>query len=188
MRPSFRPAAIARRRQAGFTLLEILVSLMLIAIGVLGTAGLQALALKMNQGGQLRSQAVVLGIDLIERIEANNVAAIAGSYAPATYPTSYTTDCSTAFCSPADLATYDLVNFKLRVLDQLPNAAITISMAGTGPVTYSVRIDWVERISKAKDTAVDTTGASAVTSAGGGQTETFSYSITRMFQNRSLVV
>jgi len=188
MRLSFRPAATAQRGQAGFTLLEILVSLLLIAIGVVGTAGLQALALKMNQGGQLRSQAVVLGIDLIERIEANNIAAIAGGYAPTTYPTSYTTDCTAAFCSPADLATYDLVEFRQRVLAQLPNASITVSMSGTGPVTYSVRIDWIERISKAKGTAVDTTGPSAVTSAGGGQTETFSYSITRMFQNRTLIV
>jgi type IV pilus assembly protein PilV len=188
MQPSFPLAATAQRRQAGFTLLEILVSLLLIAIGVLGTAGLQALALKMNQGGQLRSQAVVLGIDLIERIEANNVAAMAGGYAPATYPTSYPMDCSAAYCSPADLATYDLVEFKSRLQAQLPNASLTVSMTGTGPVTYSVRIDWVERISKAKGTTVDTTGASAVTSAGGGQTETFSYSITRMFQNRTLVV
>jgi type IV pilus assembly protein PilV len=208
MRPSFLPAAIAQRRQAGFTLLEILVSLMLIAIGVLGTAGLQALALKMNQGGQLRSQAVVLGIDLIERMEANNVAAIAGGYAPAAYPASFTTDCATVFCSPADLATYDLVNFRSRVQSQLPGATICVMVTGptgtgpcvagtapagtapvgAGPYIYFVRIDWVERISKAVGTAVDTTGPSAVTSAGGGKTETFSYSITRMFQNRSLII
>lgn len=184
MRPQSRPPAAAQR-QSGFTLLEILVSLLLIAIGVLGTAGLQALALKINQGGQLRSQAVVLGMDFLERVEANNVATIAGKYAPATYPTSYTKDCTTAYCTTDELATYDLVEFKTHVDRALPNATITIAVSGTGPFTYTVRIDWVERISKAKGTTTDT-GASIVT--GGGATETFSYSITRMYQNRSLIV
>jgi len=184
MRSHSRPAA-AQRRQSGFTLLEILVSLLLIAIGVLGTAGLQALALKINQGGQLRSQAVVLGMDFVERIEANNVAAIAGKYAPATYPTAYTKDCNTNFCTTDELATYDLVEFKTHVDRALPGATITLSVSGTGPFTYTVTINWVERISKAKSTTVDT-GASIVT--GGGATETFSYSITRMYQNRQVII
>lgn len=178
----------ALRQQAGFTLLEILVSLMIIALGVLGTAGLQALSLKINQGGQLRSQAVVLGLDFIERIEANNGATVVGGYAPASYPTSYTVDCATTFCTTAQLATYDLVDFKTRVDAALPGAAITVTMTGTGPFTYTVRIDWTERISKGKGTTVDTSGSSTVTSAGAGKTETFSYSITRMYQNRALIV
>jgi type IV pilus assembly protein PilV len=185
MRPSFRPSA-AQRRQSGFTLLEILVSLLLIAIGVLGTAGLQALSLKINQGGQLRSQAVVLGLDFVERVEANNVATIAGKYAPATYPTSYAKDCAAAYCTTDELATYDLVEFKARVDQHLPNATVTVSMTGSGPFTYTIRIDWVERISQAKGTATTTGGTSTVVS--GASTETFSYSITRMYQNRSLIV
>lgn len=184
MRIHSRPAA-AQRRQAGFTLLEILVSLLLIAIGVLGTAGLQALALKINQGGQMRSQAVVIGMDFVERVEANNVAAIAGKYAPASYPTSYAKDCTTAYCTVDELAIYDLVEFKTHVDRQLRNATITISKTGTGPVIYTIRIDWVERISKGKGTSVSTSGSSVVS---GGQTETFSYSITRTYQNRSLII
>jgi type IV pilus assembly protein PilV len=175
----------ARRRQAGFTLLEILVSLLLIAIGVLGTAGLQALSMKINQGGQLRSQAVVLGMDFVERIEANNPATVLGKYAPATYPTSFTTDCSVNFCSTDDLATYDLVEFQTRVQALLPGSSVAVSVSGTGPFTYTVQITWVERISRAQNTTTDT-GASIVT--GGGATETFSYSITRMYQNRQLIV
>lgn len=174
----------APRRQAGFTLLEILVSMMIIAVGVLGTAGMQALALKINQGGQLRSHAVVLGLDFIERVEANNVAAISGAYAPPAYPTSSAKDCSTTYCLPGELATYDLVVFRERVLAQLPGAAVTIDpMTGTGPFTYTVRISWEERITKAAGTTV---AAGVGTIAD--KTETFSYAISRMVQNRSPVI
>ena len=133
MQPSFRNQSGAARREAGFTLLEILVSMLIIAVGILGTAGLQAFALKVNQGGQLRSQAVILGIDFIERVEANNGATIAGGYAPATYPTSFPVDCATTFCQQSELATYDLVKFKERVLAQLPGASVTTTVSGAGP-------------------------------------------------------
>jgi type IV pilus assembly protein PilV len=186
MQSGFRTKAGAKQRAAGFTLLEVLVSMLLIAIGVLGTAGLQALAYKVNQGGQLRSQAVILGLDFIERVEANNDATIAGGYAPATYPATAAKDCSTAFCTPTELATYDLVAFKANVLAQLPAAAVTVSMTGTGPYSYTVRIDWEERITKGSGTTVATSGTTTVASTG--KTETFSYSITRMFQNRSLII
>ena len=182
MRPDFSPAAV-QRRQAGFTLLEILISLLLIAIGVLGTAGLQALSLKINQGGQLRSQAVVLGLDFVERIEANNVATVAGKYAPATYPTTYTKDCAAAFCTTDELATYDLVEFQTRVQAALPGSSVTVAVSGAGPFLYTVQINWVERISNAKNTTA--TGGSVT---GGGATETFTYSIRRWYQNRLLIV
>jgi type IV pilus assembly protein PilV len=182
MRPRLRQAA-AQRRQAGFTLLEILVSLLVIAVGVLGTAGLQALALKMNQGGSLRSEAVVIGMDFVERVEANNAATITGKYAPGTLPTSYTNDCAAVYCSTDDLATYDLVQFQTRLQNELPNATVAITVAGTGPYTYTVQINWVERISKGKGTS-----ASGGTVTSGAQTETFSYTITRVYQNRQLVV
>lgn len=175
-----------RRRAAGFTLLEILVSLFIVAIGVLGVAGLQASALKVAKGGQLRSQAVILGLDLLERIEANNPAAIAGSYAPASLPTSFSKDCATNYCLPSELATYDLVQFKNRLEAQLPGASATISFAGAGPVTYTIQINWEERITKGSTTAVTTSGTTTV--GASGKTETFSYTVTKMFPNRSIVV
>lgn len=179
----FRPGARPRAaRQTGFTMIEILVTLLIITIGVLGTAGLQAFALKVNQGGQLRSQAVVLAIDLVERIEANNGAAITGGYAPTTLPTTFSTDCGTTYCTEAQLATYDLVAFNTRLQTLLPGSSATITVAGTGPFTYTITISWSERITKTANTTVATTGAATA------QAETFSYTIIRMFQNRSLVV
>lgn len=174
-----------RRRAGGFTLIEILVTLFVIALGILGTAGLQAVALKISHSGQLRSQAVILGLDLLERIEANNPAAIVGNYAPGTLPTSAAKDCSTSFCLPIELATYDLAQFNNLVAAQLPGATATVTFAGAGPFTYTVQINWVERIAKDATTAVATTGGTVDTS---GKTETLSYTVSKMFSNRAVVI
>jgi type IV pilus assembly protein PilV len=174
------------KRVAGFTLLEILVTLFVLAIGILGTASLQAFALKISQGGQLRSQAVILGLDLLERIEANNPAAIAGNYAPATLPTSFPKDCATSYCLPTELATYDLVQFKNRLEAQLPGASAAITFAGAGPFTYTIQINWEERIAKGARTQVDTGGSTTV--GVSGKTERFSYTVSKMFPNRSIAV
>ena len=66
---------------AGFTLLEVLITMFVIAVALLGTAGLQAYAMKISQTGQLRTEAVILGLDLLERIEANNPGAVGGNAA-----------------------------------------------------------------------------------------------------------
>lgn len=65
--------------QTGFTLIEVLVSIVILAIGLLGLAAMQLQSLKFTQGSQWRSQANFLAYDIVERIRANreNV----GSYA-----------------------------------------------------------------------------------------------------------
>lgn len=67
-------------RQAGFTLLEILVALVILSIGLLGLAGLQATGLRSNHSGYLRSQATILAYEMADRMRANRAVAIAGSY------------------------------------------------------------------------------------------------------------
>jgi type IV pilus assembly protein PilV len=173
-------------RNRGFTLLEVLVTLFVIAIALLGTAGLQTYAMKVHQGGQFRTQAVILGLDLLERIEANNEAAIIGAYAANPLPTAATVDCFGTACSPSDLATYDLVQIGTKLAASLPNGTATIAIAGAGPWTYTLQINWEERITRSARTATTTTGLSTVGTTG--ETERFSYTISRTVYNRSLVI
>jgi type IV pilus assembly protein PilV len=170
----------------GFTMIEVLVTLIIISLTLLGSAGLQSYAMKMNQGGQLRTQAVVLGLDLLERIEANNTAAVAGQYAVTTLPASYITNCYVTSCSPAALATYDLYQFAQNLTAQLPSGTATITVSGAGPFTYTLQINWVERIAKAESSAVTTGGTTMVT--GSGSTERFSYTVSRTVYDRSVVI
>ena len=59
------------RNHQGFTLVEIMVTMVVMSIGFLGLAGLQATALRSNSGANLRTQAVLYANDMAERIRAN---------------------------------------------------------------------------------------------------------------------
>lgn len=63
-------------RQTGFTMLEILISLLLIAIGLLGMLGLQAQATVAEFESYQRGQALILVHDMVDRINANRGAAL----------------------------------------------------------------------------------------------------------------
>lgn len=67
-------------RTAGFTLIEVMVAMLILSIGLLGMAGLQAVSLKMNQSAQHSSQATFLAYDIIDRMRANRQAALDGDY------------------------------------------------------------------------------------------------------------
>ena len=62
----------------GFTLLEVLVAMLILSIGLLGLAALQANTLKLNHGALQRSQGIFLTYDMMDRLRANRTAALAG--------------------------------------------------------------------------------------------------------------
>lgn len=66
--------------QRGSTLLEVLVSIVIIAFGLLGLAGLQATSVKSNLSAYQRSQATLLAYDLADRMRASRDNALAGDY------------------------------------------------------------------------------------------------------------
>jgi type IV pilus assembly protein PilV len=68
------------RHQAGATLIEVLVAVLILSIGLLGIAGLQARALQNNQSAFERSQAVMLSYFMLDAMRANVDAARAGDY------------------------------------------------------------------------------------------------------------
>ncbi len=63
---------------SGFTLLEALIALLVLSIGLLGLAALQANALKLNHGAYNRTQATFLVQDMMDRLRANRIAAQEG--------------------------------------------------------------------------------------------------------------
>lgn len=66
--------------QSGMTLVEVLVTLVIISIGLLGVAALQLTTLKGNQEAYVRGQASVLAGFILERIRANQQGFIANEY------------------------------------------------------------------------------------------------------------
>jgi type IV pilus assembly protein PilV len=58
--------------QQGFTLIEVLVSLLVLLIGLLGVAGMQYLALQQVNNANLRSQVNLQVQELVEQVRAND--------------------------------------------------------------------------------------------------------------------
>lgn len=64
------------RRQAGTSMIEVLVTIMILAIGLLGVAGLQTRLQMSEMEGYQRAQAMILVDDMSHRINANRNNAI----------------------------------------------------------------------------------------------------------------
>jgi type IV pilus assembly protein PilV len=160
------------RRQSGFSMLEVLVTITITAIALLGAAGLQLRALQTGQSSQSRSQAVMLAADLAERMEGNKSAAKNGNYVfNSSSSLGTVTDCATVACSDVQMATYDVSNWKAKLQTQLPQVTSwTVTYDATAATIYTIVINWVERRTNANYDA-------AVTGSG----EPMSYTSTRYY-------
>jgi len=67
-------------KQRGFSLIEVLITLVILAFGLLGLAGMQSVGLKNAQSSQQRSQATMLSYDIVDRMRSNCSAALSGAY------------------------------------------------------------------------------------------------------------
>lgn len=179
------PAGFPRTKQHGFSMLEILITLVIVATALFGTAGLQVRAMRMNQGGQFRSQAVFLASDIAERMEANKAAAVAGNYAVASTSTASVpaADCAQAVCDPANLASWDISQWGAAIVNaQMPQASwqITQTIAGN-PSTYEIVIRWTDRRTDTTYAAYNATSPVGLNAVG--TSEVFSYTATRTISN-----
>ena len=132
------PLASFRQNQQGFGLIEVLVALLILAIGLLGMASLQTTSLQQTTGSQARTQAILLAQDLVERIRANrpNRAAYVLDDPDAL-------DCDTEF-------TLDNANVATDDLNEWRNSLACLLPGGNGEVTVNadvitVDISWSPR-------------------------------------------
>lgn len=97
----------------GFSLIEVLVALFVLAIGLLGLAALQTTGLKFGHQSYERTQAVLQAYDIIDRMRANKSGAgdaintTYNSVALGNLPT-VPVNCATASCTGDQLAAYDV--------------------------------------------------------------------------------
>lgn len=130
-----------RALERGLTLIEILVTLVVTSLGLLGIAALQARGLQSNHDAYLYSQASALAYDMAERIRTNPVAATAGSYNTSMTNTPSAANCVTAECgSTAQMAAYDKYEWKEnQVKKLLPDASASINYSAP---TITIVIRW----------------------------------------------
>ena len=140
---------IRSRRTAakGVAMIEALIGMLLIALWLLSSAGLQASSLKYQKGGQSRLTAIALAVELSERMEANSAAARSGDYEVSITDTATTTtnNCESAACSPTALADYDLAQWTTRLTQSLILKEATVATVGGASITtYTITIAWDE--------------------------------------------
>ena len=165
-------------------MLEILITLVIVAIALLGTAGLQAYAMRVGQSAQFRTQAVFLASDIAERMEANKTAAVAGDYNLALTSASSVaaTDCATTACNSTDLASWDKSQWGTAIASLLPQATWKITQTTAGnPSTYEIVISWTDRRTNTKYGTYDAASSFGVNATGTG--ERFSYTAIRTINN-----
>lgn len=135
----------------GFSLFEVLVALVILAIGMLGIARMLMIAHKSNSSSYVKQQSIQSAYDIVDRIRANRQAAVDGNYAvnnivangTPTLPSAPSTNCDSSTCSTTQLASYDTWNWLSTSVAQLPNGCASISTAVAGINTLvTVTIQW----------------------------------------------
>jgi type IV pilus assembly protein PilV len=132
--PSTAHSGVGRRGRGsrGFLLIEVLVSIVIISIGLLGMAGLHAVAMARGNSSLIRSKATELGYAMADRIRVNLIASSAGAYSSLT-PGSGLTDpgCISVNCTPAQLAVSDYLEWSAEVASSLPQGAGVVCIDST---------------------------------------------------------
>ena len=144
-------------RNKGFSLIEVMVAVLIVAVGVLGVAGMQVVSLQQNRDALLRDQALQAGNDILDRIRSNASA----DYAPVALDDapSSNADCLDNICSSAEMKEFDIALWKCGInpFDEddnvyevcdgfgisaasLPGGGSSISKVGD---VYNVTVEWV---------------------------------------------
>lgn len=127
--------------QRGVGMIEVLVTLVIVSVSLLGLAALQINSLRFNQQAYLRSQATYLAYDIIDRMRANETEATSGSYTVIwTDDSNGSTACDDNACNPGAMATYDINQWLNTLKTELPKGDGIVSIVGD-KVTVSVRWD-----------------------------------------------
>lgn len=114
----------------GFTLVEILVAVFVLALGLLGLTGLQVAGLQNNHSAYLRSQATLLAYDMADRMRANASALSASAYDIPT-PINNINCMSTTGCTSAQMAGHDMYEWSSNLS---PNSVARVLPGGSGIV------------------------------------------------------
>jgi type IV pilus assembly protein PilV len=171
-------------KNTGFTLIEVLISMLILAIGLLGLGTLQTSNIRHNLAAYNRGQAVQLLYDMADRMRANNcktTSTLTCPSAPAPVANYVITDtlqdsrtknktagdaaCVTVgntTCNATLLSTYDLIEWSNAITNTLPSGRGCINLTNG---VYTLYVTWDDDRSGVVDTdgAVPTGCASTFT-------------------------
>ena len=154
-----------QRRVKGFSMIELLVAVLIMGVGVLGVTGLQMVSLQNNRDALLRTEALQMAYDILDRIRVNPGTGVPGAdYDGVAFDDtpSNPADCYANNCSANQIAAFDIAlwqcalggnneddvcvslrdnNFLPPATEQpgLPEGFGQIAVDGSGNITVTVR-------------------------------------------------
>ena len=155
----------AKKQAKGFSMIELLVAVLIMGIGVLGVTGLQMVSLQNNRDALLRTEALQMAYDILDRIRVNPGAGVPGAIydgvafddTPSNPPDCFANNCSSDQVADFDVALWqcalggnneDDVCVGLRdsaflpaITEQpgLPEGVGQIAVDGAGNISVSIR-------------------------------------------------
>lgn len=115
------------RREAGASLIEVLVAILVVSLGVVAMGGLLAAATRLGKASEIRAVASLLASDISDRMKANAGAVRTSNYnlatafsATATEPAAPTGCIVTDACTAEEIAAADLAAWRRALYHSLP--------------------------------------------------------------------
>lgn len=132
-------------KQTGTSLMEVLVTVIITAIGLLGLAIIQNTGLKASYDSYARTQGSFLAADLADRVRANPTATeytLAADSDPPAEPPCFAAN---ADCSVEDIRNFDLFHWRQSAVAALPQAMASVTFDNANNL-YTVTLSWEDRI------------------------------------------
>ncbi len=160
MMSSGRPPA----RCAGFSMIEVMVALLIISVGLLGIAKMQALAISNTGNSRVRALVALEAGGLASAMQADRLywttvptvgndvtATISGASVTAASDATLSTgqNCTSAVCTVAQMAAYDLQSWATNLNSLIPNDTASIDCklpSATSYVTCTITVNWTENL------------------------------------------
>ena len=105
--------SVSLGRQRGLSLIEVLVSVVILSVGILGVAGIQVVSLQQNRSAIYRAEALQLANGILDRMRANP----GENYAGVNFdtPPPGNSRCPGVACTPAQMRNYDIAQWKCSI-------------------------------------------------------------------------
>lgn len=131
------------KNQSGFSMIEVLVTVLILSFGLLGMANLITAGMRANTTAQYRSIATQQTLDMADRMRANLAGVRAGSYDAIAADIPVANDCFAAECDFGQMATYDQAQWNTINAAVLPNGVGTV--AGDLANGFLITLMWAEK-------------------------------------------
>lgn len=136
---------LLQRRPSGFSLVEVMITLVIMSVGMLGIAGLYVQSMQAGRTSMFRHHAVTLAGDVADRIRANPTAGVAYNHAANATGTNKGCVNGGVDCNPADMAANDILLWQAQALDTLPAGTVAVVFDnGVNPPSYEITVGWNE--------------------------------------------